>query len=312
MNRLFKRASYKCKSTLIILLSAYLNLIGQQNPDNLFLSSGFEIVVDVLPGNDIFYSHPYNKGISIYNLAEVFQIKAEKIFSFNNLNSTKPINDGRIVNIPLQKDLIINEKSRLSKLHKYLPLFYRVKKGETVYRICKQYFGIENTTLMNINHKKSDDVKVGEALLIGWWLVPDKKLTKNLTIRDNLKPVIEPIDKKPEIQKENLSESEHQAAHVPIIKYYLSDVVGWWDKSLGGSKSYFVLHNEARPGSLIDIYNPMLRNHIKAKVIGKIPSDTYSEDIEIIISPAIAKDLGILDTRYMVNVKYEKLESKDR
>lgn len=306
MNRLFSAGYFKCKSTLIVLLLAYSCSIGQKNPDNLFLPSGFEIVVDVLPGNDIFFSHPYNKGISIYNLAEIFQMKADKIFALNHLNSTQPINDGRIVKIPLKRDLIISERSKLNKLIKYLPVFYKVKKGETAYTICKKYFGLEQTSLLDLNRKKSNDVKAGELLLIGYWPLHDRKLTKNPGIKSDLKLELKSIDKKLESQIPVLSDSESIKDQTPIIKYYLSDVVGWWDKKLGGSKSYFVLHNEARPGSMMDIYNPMLKNHIKAKVIGKIPPETYSDEIEIIISPAIAKDLGILDTRYMVNLKYEK------
>jgi hypothetical protein len=66
------------------------------------------------------------------------------------------------------------------------------------------------------------------------------------------------------------------------------------------------LHDEAKVGSILDIYNPMLKTHVKAKVLGKIPLSTYAEDIQIIISPAVAKELGILDARFKVNIKYEQ------
>jgi hypothetical protein len=56
----------------------------------------------------------------------------------------------------------------------------------------------------------------------------------------------------------------------------------------------------------MDIYNPMLKSHVKAKVLGKIPSGTYSEEVQLIISTAIARDLGILDSRFKVNIKYEQ------
>jgi LysM repeat protein len=306
MNQFIFSSLSKCKSTIYLFLLAASIVSGQNNPDNLFLSSGSEIVVDVLPGNDIIYSHPFKKGISIYNLAEVFHLKADNLFAFNKLNPAQPINEGKIVKIPLNKDYLIFEKVKLNKLLKYLPIFYKVNKSETIYRISKQYLGIETSTLLLLNNKNSNDLRVGEMLLIGWWAVPDKNLKRNQTVNNTLSPLIMPSLKNEDVGETVKADSLKNINSIPIVKYYLSDVVGWWDKNASGSKSYYVLHDEARPGSTMDIYNPMFRNHIKAKVIGKIPQDTYGQDIGIIISPAIARDLGILDIRYMVNIKYEK------
>ena len=36
----------------------------------------------------------------------------------------------------------------------------------------------------------------------------------------------------------------------------------------------------------------------KRQVIGKIPSDTHKEEVQIILSNNVVKDLGILDARY--------------
>ena len=179
MSRFLSTIFSKCNNTIFVLLLMHTYLIGQINQDNPFLSSGIEIVVDVFPENDIFYSHSYRKGISIYNLAEIFQMKADKIFALNHLNSTQPINDGRILKIPLQRDLIISERNKLTKLNKYIPVFYKVKKGETAYRISKNHFGIGNEALLTLNSKKSNDLKTGELLLIGWWPIKDKKFTNN-------------------------------------------------------------------------------------------------------------------------------------
>ena len=297
---------YRKGAMLILLVSVCISLIGQSQIDHPFISSGPEIIVDVLPGNDIIYSHPYSKGISIYSLAEVFHTKVDIIFAFNQMNPTQPINEGKIVKIPLLKEEIITEKQKLHKLKKYLPIFYQIKKGETIYRISKQFFGVDQKTLISQNHKEDNNIQVGEILLVGWWAIPDKRLAKNQTIEKVAKPTLTPIDQqKPDISpKIDNIDSKEEAPQ--IIKYYISDAVGWWEKSVVSSKNYFVLHNDAKVGSMLDIYNPMMKNHVKAKVIGKIPTSTYSEDIQIIISPAVAKDLGILDTRFMVNIKYER------
>lgn len=299
----------KCKSTAFLIFAIPILICGQ-NLSNRFFSSGYEIVVDVLPGNDIFYSHTYDKGISIYNLAEVFQVEPEKVLRINKFNPTQPNNDGKIVKIPVRKDLLITNPSDKRKEIQYLPVYYQVKKGESLYRISRQYFDTDVTSLLSINHKDNEDISTGEKLLVAWWPVRNSKKTeplktkpnpvKTTTKAQNKQEVLVPEPKKE--TRENLSADDH----VPIVKYYLSDVIGMWDRASMESKSYFVLHDEARPGTMMDIYNPMLKKHIKAKVLGKIPSGTYHDDITIIISSAIAKDLGILDVRFKVNIKFEK------
>jgi len=284
--------------------------MGAQNLSNRFFSSGNEIVVDVLPGNDIFYSHIYDKGISIYSLAEVFHVEPEKVLRINKFNPTQPNNDGKIVKIPVRKDLLITNPGERKKQGQYLPVYYTVKKGESLYRISKQYFDTDVKTLLLLNNKDNQDIKTGEKLLIAWLPVNTIKKPEPLkttsypiksTSKGNNKQDILADEPKKEL-KEKLSSDDH----VTIIKYYLSDVIGMWDRSPIESKSYFVLHDEARPGTMMDIYNPMLKKHIKAKVLGKISSGTYHDDIELIISSAIAKDLGILDVRFKVNIKFEK------
>jgi len=299
----------KCKSTAFLIFAIPILICGQ-NLSNRFFSSGYEIVVDVLPGNDIFYSHTYDKGISIYNLAEVFQVEPEKVLRINKFNPTQPNNDGKIVKIPVKKDLLITNPAEKKKSGQYLPVYYTVKKGESLYRISKQYFDTDVSTLLLLNNKEGQDIKTGEKLLIAWLPVIKPKKTEPLknpvypvkpNAKSNNTQEILAIEPKNE-PKEKLSADDH----VTIVKYYLSDVIGMWDRSSMESKSYFVLHDEARPGTMMDVYNPMLKKHIKAKVLGKIPTGTYHDDITIIISSAIAKDLGILDVRFKVNIKFEK------
>jgi len=285
-------------------------LILGQNINNRFASSGYEIVVDVLPGNDIYYSHLYDKGITIYNLAEVFQVDPEKVLRINKFNPTTPINDGKIVKIPVRKDLLVTNPSGKTKQTQYLPVFYFVKKGESLYRISKQYFETDVASIQLFNNKKNEDIKTGEKLLVAWLPIksmqkPDRPRSKQEVEKLPFKKTVKQ-EIKEELKKPVLKESTSDEGHVTIVKYYLSDVIGMWDRSTDNAKNYFVLHNEAKPGSMMDIYNPMLKNHIKAKVLGKIPTGTYYEDIEIIISGAIAKDLGILDIRFKVNIKFEK------
>lgn len=309
----------KCKSTLFLLLLVSVGLKGQ-NHSNRFFSSGSEIVVDVLPENDIYYSHKCDQGITIYDLAEVFQINEEKLLRENRMNPKNPNNDGKIVKVPILKTIIAQIVPKNTDNRANIKVKYKVKKGDNLYRIAKEYFDTDVNVLLAINNKKSKDVKIGEELLVGWIAIKDRPLKPTKVKTDNSNnETVSNLNKvkKEQATKESLvtkvvnlpiktAPEVKEQENMKIVKYYLSDVIGYWDKAALNISSYYVLHNEARPGTMMDVYNPMLKTHIKAKVLGKIPVGTYASDIQIIISPSIAKDLKILDGRFKVNIKYEQ------
>lgn len=307
MNRFSLHYYVKCKSTVFLILTILSVGSSQKKIDNHIFFTSAELVIDVLPGNDTYYSFPISKGISIYNLAEIFQLKADKIFAINHLNPSQPINDGRIVKIPCDHRHLVTDKTKLQKNKDYVPVFYKVKKGDTAYKICKQYFDLEPKEFLKLNDKNQTDIDIGEKILIGWQTLAKTKIAVE---QPKLMKTTQPIKKDettktivPVLPKDT---SAQLTKKMPVTKYYESDVIGWWDKSSQNHSGSFALHNEAKPGSVIDIYNPMLKSHVKAKVLGKIPPDTYFEDVQIILSPEVIKELRILDTRYMVNIKFEK------
>ena len=285
---------------ILVLHSPVAGYVSSQPTNNRFFSSGYEIVADVLPENDIYFSHVCDKGITIYNLAEIFQVNAESVLALNKLKTSQPVNSGRIVKIPLEKDLIVSENAKTRAGMLPVPLYYVVKRGESMFRIARKYFDKEVSDIRQINKKKDNSIREGEKLLIGWYLtrMPQVKPTKSTVNSDA--PAKKGENTVKILPKTNTSDT------TSIIKYYISDAIGYWDRNAQSGASFFVLHNEARTGSLMDIYNPMLRRHIKAKVIGKIPQAMYREDIEVILSAAAARELGILDLRFKVNLKYEK------
>lgn len=287
----------KCKSTLFLLLMVG-SICWAQEHSNRFFHSGLEIVVDVLPENDIYYSHQIGQGINIYNLAEVFQISAEKIMKLNKMDPKSPNATGKIVKIPIISSKILPNSSLKRQDQDYLSLIYKVKEGDNLFRIAKTYFNSDIHSIKSLNNKKTNDIQLGESLKIGWYAIgkinPSKSISKSQISQEKAStPKTKSIQDPPKVDA------------VKITKYYLSDVIGFFDRDAGNHKSNFVLHNEAKPGTTMDIYNPMFRRHIKAKVLGKIPDGTYSSDVQIILNSSAAKELGILDQRFKVNIKFE-------
>ncbi len=279
----------RCKITVFLVIVNTV-FVSAQTGSNLFFLTGTEIVIDNLPENNFFYSHVYDNSVTIYSLAQIFQVSKETLWNDSGIDPNKPINAGKIVKVRLDKNRIVATKPKGGK---YFVLKYKVKPSETLYSISRK-FNTDVATLRSVNSKGSFDIKVDEMITVGFYMT-----NMNATSQEAIKTVA----------TSNLDIVENQNASTDdskVTKYYLSDVIGFYDKSASGSKNFFVLFDDARPGSMIDIYNPMLRRHIKAKVIGKIPENTYNQDVNIIISPAIARELGIFDARFKVNIKYEQ------
>jgi LysM repeat protein len=271
--------------------------VCSQSHYNRFFSQHDEIFLEVLPGNDIIYSHPFNdNGITIYNLASTFALTAQEILTSNKIIEKSMLNKGKIVKIPFKKSLLVIDNPNKFKTNKKVGIYYRSKKGDTLFKIANDYFGIAVDALIKMNQKSNNNIIVGEKILLGY-------------LRDTHMPSI--TEKETKAIPENSPKQQHPNAiegytkNQNNVKTIASDILAFQDKSQADIKGHFVLSNAAKSGTTIDIYSPMLKRQTKAKVIGKIPSSTYHEDVVLIVSPDVARDLGVLDARFQVSIKYE-------
>jgi len=77
-----------------------------------------------------------------------------------------------------------------------------------------------------------------------------------------------------------------------------------WDKGDNEPLNLFVLHKTAKTNSFIRIENPMLKRVVVAKVIGPLPANVYGPEIEVLVSTAVAKSLGVMDSKFLAVMKY--------
>ena len=300
------RFNTKCKGTLFLFLTIMSSTFAQNNR---FFSIENDINIDVTSGNELFYNHQMDKGTTIYSLADIFQVDVNTILQKNNLKPEQVINEGKLIKVPINRDNLITKTGFNPKQESCVPLYYQVKKGESLYKISKTYFNTDVDVIQSINKKSSEAINVGEKLLIGYLAMSRYKKVAN-DVRTNIQKTV-PRDvavqdhhMKVVVENKGTDLEDTLANDTKVIKWFNSNVIALWDKN-SESTSLFVLHNEAKLGSTMDIYFPMLKRQVKAKVLGRIPEGTYREDINLFVSPGVAHQLGIRDTRFMVNIKYE-------
>jgi hypothetical protein len=244
-------------------------------------------------------------GVTLHEIAD-YQVSIQKKSKIRPGYTAIPVNRGYIIS---------NPKFKKWK-HSYVVVTYRVKKGETMYSIARQYFDTSEDFIVAINKKSDYSVKTGEELIMGWLLLPEstsgearkdkkEKSGEKNTDRNN---AIKTTTSQKEVRKETpvrqLPEEVLPRLKEETFIQIEKNVIGIWDKNGSASDNYYALFNEVAPGNYIEAYNPMLKRVIKAKVIGRIPAVTYAADIELILNPAAARELGLLDIRFKALVKY--------
>jgi len=82
--------------------------------------------------------------------------------------------------------------------------------------------------------------------------------------------------------------------------------IATWDKAGNDRENLFVMHNLAKPNSYIRLRYPVTGKEVTALVLCPIPNGVFKDDVDIVISPAVANALGALDSRFQIQMDYYK------
>jgi LysM repeat protein len=284
-------------------------------------------------GGFMSYQHTVKKGETLYSLCRKFNTTIDQVYQSNPHLEGSLLSIDEKIWVPVKK--LFNKKPPFPP---FTAVMYRVQRGETIFRIARVYLNTQIDHLMAVNGLEDTNIKPGQLLLIGWLpgagTSSDAQLLSGQTEEATIATTqINPPDdptvmshdygqvhgpfNEPEIKdrKDSIEiitiEPKTSAAPVREIKPIEPELrmkstagLAFRIESNGNSKKYFALHNQAKINSYIEVTNPMFNNKVLAKVIGKIPGGMYASDIDLIVSPAVAKDLGVLDRRFYVRVKY--------
>jgi hypothetical protein len=263
----------------VVLFTLFFECIGQAQ----------ERVFQLYHSADKFYFlHEVQKGETLYSLSKSFGISYDQFYDVatNNVKSSLKVGDSILVQF---------DRSRYSILEKTeaIPIVYQVKPGDNLFRLSRILLGIHEDQISRLNGKEDLSIKVGEIILMGYYLPPHKEEN---TGRTNKQETLDKWD-------ESL-ESENESMKIQVSE---NGMALWYEDEAFGNEKY-VMHAHAIPGTYMLIYNPMNKRKVKAKVIGNIPPNTYPKEVHVLLSPGVAKSLGALDTRFYVKFRYERMQ----
>ncbi len=251
--------------------------------DTVFLS------IDAM-GEKIF-EHKIERKQTLFSLAQFYGLSVEELYFYNPELKEKSVSPGKAVLVPIPNRAIIRYKDQHFKIWKYAPVYYVVKKGDTMFRIAKVHFRMPVDSIMQRNGLQSETLKVGQCLQVGWISldgVPEDMRSESGNPLSRKNGALYKLYVR---EQGDRKVKEHQG-------------VAYWQKDSKEDSDLYALHRDARINSIIAVTNPMNKGTIYVKVIGRIPATAYGDEVAVVLSPLAAKALGARDPRFFVKVKY--------
>ncbi len=253
--------------------------------DTIFLSIGaFE---------EKYFEHFIAPKQTLFSLARFYGLSVEELYYCNPGLKDQTVRAGMPIRVPVPNAAIKRYMESGFNPRENVPVFYSVKRGDTMFRIAKVYFRMPLELLMARNNMAGHGLKEGQQLHVGWISVQG--------IPDSLRQHAGgPLARRnAALRKIYMYESAGK-------KQYDGQGVAFWQKASKEDSDLYALHRHAPANSIIEVLNPMNNRTVYVKVIGKIPDTAYRDEVVVVLSPLSAKLLGAIDPRFFVKVKYHR------
>ena len=227
---------------------------------------------------------------TLYSLAQFYGLTLEELYFYNPTLKNANYSIGTVVRIPIPNRAINRYKGKYFEESQYVPVCYVVEKGDNLYHISKRVFKLPIETVKEKNNLESNVLSVGQVLNVGWMSI--------FGIPDSLRQFKgHPLWKQSYVNK-------RKYFHKKVYKKERKrQGPALWIKGTKDKSTLVVMHRQAREGDIIGVTNPMNNRTVYAKVVGKIPY-AYPANIEVIVSPTVAKMLGVLDEKFYAKIQY--------
>ena len=256
-----------------------------------------------------YYIHEVESKETLYGLSKTYGAAVADIMHINKLR-VPALDLGQRLVIPFQNSSI-QYKRYTHESHDFIPVYYQVRRRETAFRICRSYFEVNLTAIKELNDLRRNSLSADQQLLIGYLKRHDaKQINRGIHEEQQVRKIDEIAIERLEPPDQEIEITSSIPVDDRVFSINYDNGAAFWNKAATGLNGYFVLHRYAERNSWIEVTNPMYDVSIQAKVIGNIPSTGYPSDVLVVVSPSIAKDLGALDERFYVKVRYLRAESQ--
>ncbi|MDX1667402.1 MAG: LysM peptidoglycan-binding domain-containing protein [Saprospiraceae bacterium] len=276
---------------IVILLGLRSQVQGATGDSLRYLTPKDTIFLTVGHFQEKIFKHRMEPKQTLYSLAGFYGLSVEELYYYNPGLKDEVVHAGDSIRVPIPNTAIIRYQEPGYDPEKYAPVFYRVKRGDTMFRISRYFFRMPIDTLLSRSHMGNIDLRPGQLLRIGWMS----------------------IEGVPEVHR-HLGESALSRRNEAMRQVYMRESEGkreredqgaaYWKKNSRENSDFYALHRRAPINSVIEVENPMSRRKVYVKVVGRIPDTAYEDNVVLILSPIAARLLGAIDPKFFVRVRY--------
>ncbi len=233
------------------------------------------------------FEHKVEYKQTLFSLARFYGLSLEEVFAYNPELRANALSIEQMVKIPIPNRAIKRYKGKKWDALTHIPICYKVKPGNTLYRIAKVHFKMPVDTIMQRNQLLSTNISPGDVLHIGWMSI--EGIPGNYhTNRGS-----------PQMKKSRYL-GRRYAKVLPSKREHNEQGVAYWQKDGKQKTDLYALHRKAPLNSIIAVTNPMKKRTVYAKVIGRIPENVYGSNVVVVISSRTAQLLGARDARFFL------------
>ena len=237
-------------------------------------------------------THTIAQQQTLYKISRFYGVSIAKILALNPTKTETTLSIGDEITIPIPNKAIRRFRNKKFNPKKYIPLYYRVKSGDTVYGIAKRAFRMPIDTLAARNDIKNG-ISPGQLLHVGWISLTGVPKAKGNTTHHPLAGKV-------------YREKQQFLAKAKGKRIRKQRGAAYWKKTKSKSTKLYALHDYAPIGSTIEVTNPMSKMTLYVKVIGRINHRVTPSSTKVVLSPAAANYLGALNAKFYTEIEYYK------
>lgn len=242
------------------------------------------------PMGEVLFTHTIQAKQTLFSLAKFYGLTLQELYAYNPHVSAS-YDPGDQLSIPIPLRAIIRQVPPPAMMPNLALVYYRVRRGDTVFGICNRVFEIPQEWLLIMNPNLSQGLKPGQLLHIGWISVQGIPEEWREIRGGPYAKLNHPLKMEYFRRSGNRRVTEERGAAT-------------WPRDSDDNSGFYCLHRTAPVNSLVEVHHPLTRQTMYLKVSGRLPERVYDRNTLVVVSPLAAKALGVRDDRFYVHLKH--------
>lgn len=266
--------------------------------------------------------HSVEAGDNVFKLSRRYHVPPAMLADENNINFQTALNSGQLLFIPFGP--FNQAKETTGDRFDIRPLRYQVRKYDNLFRLA-HLAGVQQRVLQKWNGMPDNYIEEGKVLFVGWVLydmsdgpvadtvevdrkgnaIPKPKqgtTTKKKGVEETVIVVRKSyLDTLPEAERAYMMQTNSEQ----VVTEEKGTAVFFENKGkLSSSKVIYALHNTAKRGTIIKVYNPGTDKTVFVKVLGPIPDTKMYHNCVIGIGSSAKELLMVTEEKAWCELKY--------